>query len=342
MATNHRHHPQRRDRAHLLDPACRQCAGADPRRRRAAGRRRPHRAAADAGRAQRRKARRRRQELRRGMDHRPRQGAGRSGLHGVLRRRRDQPAPGRAGKGDRRRQAHLFREAGGAVGRQGAGAAARDAGARAQARRGRGQARPARPAEARAARGVRFLRPRHRLPHRVRLVGVRRHRGAVPAAELELPQEGRRRADPRHVSALALRDREHARADAPRHHGDVDRDAGADRRARRALRRRRRGQRLDPDRAGERRDRHHPVVVGDAGAARRPADLPDRRHQRLGHRRPAPLLDHDQRADAAHRAFFHRHRSQRRLSRQLERGRRTAGRSRIPIASAGRISCAMS
>ena len=113
----HRHHPQRRDRAHLLDAASRQRAGADPRRGRAAGRRRPHRAAADAGRAQRREARRHRQELRRGMDHRPRQGAGRSGLHGVLRRRRDQPAAGRAGEGHRRRQAHLFREAGGAVGR---------------------------------------------------------------------------------------------------------------------------------------------------------------------------------------------------------------------------------
>ena len=86
---DHRHHPQRRDRAHLLDAACGQCAGADPRRGRAAGRRRPHRAAADAGRAQRREARRRRQELRRGMDHRPRQGAGRSGLHDLLRRRRN-------------------------------------------------------------------------------------------------------------------------------------------------------------------------------------------------------------------------------------------------------------
>ena len=49
--------------------------------------------------------------------------------------------------------------------------------ARPQARRGRGQARPARIAEAVAARGVGFLRPRDRLPHRVRLVGVRRHRG---------------------------------------------------------------------------------------------------------------------------------------------------------------------
>ena len=194
MTPYHRHHPQRRDRAHLLDAACRQCAGADPRRGRAGRGRRPHRAAADAGRTQRREARRRRQELRRGMDHRPRPGAGRSGLHGVLRRRRDQPAPGRAGKGHRRRQAHLFREAGGAVGRQGAGAAARDEGARAQARRGRGQARPARIAEAVAARGVGFLRPRDRLPHRVRLVGVRRHRGGLPAAELELPPEGRRRA----------------------------------------------------------------------------------------------------------------------------------------------------
>ena len=105
---------------------------------------------------------------------------------------------------------------------------------------------------------------------------------------------------------------------------------------------RRRGQRRDADRAGKRRDRHDPVVLGDAGAARRPAHLPDRRHQGLGHRRPAPLLDHDQRADAAHRAFHHRHRSERRLSRQLARGRPTAGRSRTPIASAGRISCAMS
>ena len=57
----------------------------------------------------------------------------------------------------------------------------------------------------------RFLRPRGRLPHRVRLVGVRRHRRAGPAAELELQAQGGRRAHPRHVSALALRDREHAR-----------------------------------------------------------------------------------------------------------------------------------
>ena len=85
-----------------------------------------------------------------------------------------------------------------------------------QARRGRGQALSPRLAEAVQARGVGFLRPRRRLPHRVRLVGVRRHGGAVPAAELELPQEGRRRAHPRYVSALALRDREHARADPPR------------------------------------------------------------------------------------------------------------------------------
>ncbi len=65
--------------------------------------------------------------LRRGMDHRPRQGAGRPGLHDLLRRRGDQPAPRRAGKGHRGRQAHLCREAGGAVGRQGPGAAARHA-----------------------------------------------------------------------------------------------------------------------------------------------------------------------------------------------------------------------
>ena len=62
------------------------------------------------------------------MDHRPRRGAGRSGLHACSSTppRRSQRA-GRAGQGHRRRQAHLFREAGGAVGGQGPGAAARDA-----------------------------------------------------------------------------------------------------------------------------------------------------------------------------------------------------------------------
>ena len=126
----------------------------------------------------------------------------------------------------------------------------------------------------------------------------------------------RRRADPRYVSALALRDRRPARADAPRRHARSS-TATPERidETGRALHGRRRGHRLHHRRAGKRRDRHHPVVMGDAGAPRRPADLPDRRHQGLRHRRPAPLLDADQRADAAHRAFQHRDRSQHRLSR---------------------------
>ena len=41
----------------------------------------------------------------------------------------------------------------------------------------------------------------------------------------------------------------------------------------------------------ERCGRHHPVVVGDAGAARRSPDLAGRRYARLCDRRPAPLLD---------------------------------------------------
>ena len=79
-----------------------------------AGRRRPHRAALDAGGAQRRATRRARAKARRRVHHRSRRGAGRSGLQVLLRRRGDPSAPGDAGKGDRGRQAHLFREAGGA------------------------------------------------------------------------------------------------------------------------------------------------------------------------------------------------------------------------------------
>ena len=148
---NHRHHPQRRDRAHLLDPACRQCAGADPRRGRAAGGRRPHRAAADAGRAQRREARRRRQELRRGMDHRPRRrrwpirpsrvffdAAATSQRAGRRWKRPSPPASTSIPRSRWRCRSDKGLELLRAM-----------QGARAQARRGRGQARPARLAEAR-------------------------------------------------------------------------------------------------------------------------------------------------------------------------------------------------
>ena len=122
----------------------------------------------------------------------------------------------------------------------------------------------------------------------------------------------------------------------------VDRDARADRRAAARATRRRRGQRLDAGRARERRDRHHPVVLGDAGAARRPADVPDRRQQRLGHRRPAPLLD--ARPTRRRRAPRTSASPPTSTSTIAPAGRRwpTGRRSRTPIASAGRISCAMS
>ena len=57
-----------------------------------------------------------------------------------------------------------------------------------------------------AAHGQRRARSHRRLPARIRLVGLRRHRPALPAAELELSRR-RRRADPRYVSALALHHR---------------------------------------------------------------------------------------------------------------------------------------
>ena len=98
-----------------------QCAVADPRRGRAAGRRRPHRAAPAAGRPRCRSPRRRR------------------ATHGIADWTTDLDAAladptyaiffdaaathqraARAHQGDRRRQAHLHREAGGAVRRRGA------------------------------------------------------------------------------------------------------------------------------------------------------------------------------------------------------------------------------
>ena len=50
----------------------------------------------------------------------------------------------------------------------------------------------------------RILRPRSVDPARFRLVGIRRHALSGAAAELELPQGHRRRADPRYVRPLAL------------------------------------------------------------------------------------------------------------------------------------------
>ena len=66
-----------------------------------------------------------------------------------------------------------------------------------------------------------------------------------------------------------------------------------------------RGYRLHHRADGKRRDRHHPVVVGDARATRRPSDVPNRRHQRLRHCWPAPLLDTVERRHAEDGALFH-------------------------------------
>ena len=82
------------------------------------------------------------------LDHQSRQGTGRQERHRLLRRRHhaDAPRPGR--QGHRRGQAHLLREAGRDQPGRGAGARAQGQGRRHQARRGAGQAVPARPAQA--------------------------------------------------------------------------------------------------------------------------------------------------------------------------------------------------
>ena len=120
---------------------------------------------------------------------------------------------------------------------------------------------------------MRILRPRHRVPARFRLVGVRRRRTAEPAPELELPAQRRRRAHLGYVSALALRDRGHARADPARGDGGRrPRFPSASMKTASAIR-------VDVDdtsmtlaEIGERRGRHHRLLMGDARAARRSDD----------------------------------------------------------------------
>ena len=227
---DHRHHPERRDRPHLLDAARQERTVADPRRGRAHRGRRPDRSAPPAGRSRCGSRRRHRAtERHRRLDHQSRHGAGRRDLRDFLRCRRDAPARSRPDEGDRGRQAHLHREAGGAVGRRGAAASPCRRGARHQAWRRGGQGLSAGSAQADAACARRVLRTHRQLPPGIRLVGVRRRRGPVPAPELELSPSGRRRAHLRHGAALALRDRGHPRADPPHRCVGIDRDAGTDR-----------------------------------------------------------------------------------------------------------------
>ena len=92
-----------------------------------------------------------------------------------------------------------------------------------QARRGAGQAVPARPAQARACCATRGFFGRMLVgARRVRLLGVRGRLAAGAAAVVELPQGGRRRHHPRHAVPLALRARQPVRrgegGDLPRRH----------------------------------------------------------------------------------------------------------------------------
>ena len=118
--------------------------------RRAARQRRPRHARSDPDRPQRREDRGPGARPRhRALGHQPRRRAGRPERHGLLRRRHDADAPHAARAGAARRQARLLREADRHQPERGGGDRAPGAGLGPQARRGAGQAVPARPAQAR-------------------------------------------------------------------------------------------------------------------------------------------------------------------------------------------------
>jgi hypothetical protein len=103
-----------------------------------------------------RRSRRSRSARHRALDHRPRRRARQTRTTRLLRRRRRRRCARRSSQGDRRRQAHLLREAGrdDARPRRSTRALAKQ---RRQARRGAGQAVPARPAQARMLRDSGFF-----------------------------------------------------------------------------------------------------------------------------------------------------------------------------------------
>ena len=201
-----------------------------------------------------------------------------------------QMRPTAARRGDPRRQARLLREADRHQPQRGGRDRAHRQGLGPEARRGPGQALPARPAQARHAAPRRLLRPHAGGAHRLRLLGVRGRSAADPAAVVELPRRRRRRHDPRHDVPLALRARQPVRRSEVGVLPRRDPHPEALGRSRQALRRHRRRRRLRDLRARrpQRRagDRAADDVVGDSGAARRPGHLRRRRHRRLGGRRP--------------------------------------------------------
>ena len=268
-----------------LQPASGPLDRGDPRAGRGRARqRRPADARSDPGRAQRRQGRGAGRGARhRALDDRPRRGAGQPGRHAVLRRRHDADARRAAGAGDRRRQARLLREAGRRPAWTSAVALARKAQA-AGIKNGVVQDKLFLPGLRKLAmlRDSRLLRPHALGARRVRLLGVRGRLAAGAAAVLELPQGGRRRHHPRHALPLALRARQPVRRGAGGQLPRRDAYPGA-RSTRRA------GPtpptpttpptRPSSSRAACRADQ---LVLDDAGAARRPGDLPGRRHARLG------------------------------------------------------------
>ena len=131
-----------------------------------------------------------------------------------------------------------------------------------QARRGAGQAVPARPAQAEDADRLRLLRPHPLGARRVRLLGVRGRLAAGAAAVVELQEGGRRRHHPRHALPLALRARQPVRRGRERDLPRRDAHPEALGRERQALQERRRRRRLRHLPARGRRHRAHQHAPG--------------------------------------------------------------------------------
>ncbi|CAA9269640.1 MAG: Glucose-fructose oxidoreductase, partial [uncultured Craurococcus sp.] len=330
----HRHHHERRDRPDGDEPAPHPLHRRHPGRwRGAAGEWRPGDAGPGAGRAQPGEAGGAGAGAWRGAGlDRSRRLPGRSRGRAVL-RCGDDAAAGRPDRaGDRGGQEHLCREADGRPAGGCAQGGAAGQGGRHQARRGAGQAVPARAAQAED--GDRQRLPRAHLlgEGRVRLLGLRGRPAAGTAAELELQGRRGRRHHPRYALPLALRARQPLRrgggGELPRRHPYP----GADRRGRPDLQGRcGRCGLCDLPTAGRHR-RAYQLKLGDAGQARRPRHLPGRRHAWQRHRRPAAMLDAEPRQHAE-AGLEPRHPAGDRLLRRLAGGAEHAGLSeRLPRA----------